>query len=154
MRVRLPQAIGNGHGAARVLVVPGAIADRDAAFTVAGCSAYVLGARSVRGPRPRRKAAGMSATPSWAGPALGGARPVRRHDARLPLVAARMPAFLLLAAFGASAWGRMVEPDASGAMVAGALQRARRRRRARRRGRAQAVVGGAGGGDRASSARS
>ncbi|MEY2515226.1 MAG: hypothetical protein QOJ89_2584 [bacterium] len=49
MRMRLPQAIGSGHGAARVLVVPGAIADRDAAFTVAGCSAYVLGSRSASG---------------------------------------------------------------------------------------------------------
>jgi uncharacterized protein (DUF58 family) len=45
MRARLPQALGAGHGAARVLVVPGEIADREAAFTVAGCSAYVLGAR-------------------------------------------------------------------------------------------------------------
>jgi transglutaminase-like putative cysteine protease len=49
---------------------------------------------------------------------LGGSRPVRRHDARLPLVAARMPAFLLLAAFGAQAWAQMVEPVATGAIVA------------------------------------
>ncbi|MDX6677336.1 MAG: hypothetical protein QOE31_1388 [Solirubrobacteraceae bacterium] len=49
LRVRLPQALGPGHGAARILVVPGEIGDRDAAFTVAGCSAYVLGARSARG---------------------------------------------------------------------------------------------------------
>ncbi len=49
VRPRLPQALGAGHGAARVLVVPGAIAEREAAFTVAGCSAYVLGARGLRG---------------------------------------------------------------------------------------------------------
>jgi uncharacterized protein (DUF58 family) len=49
MRARLPPALGGGHGAARVLVVPGTIAGRDAAFTVAGCSAYVLGGRGARG---------------------------------------------------------------------------------------------------------
>jgi uncharacterized protein (DUF58 family) len=51
-RLRLPQALANGHGAARVLVVPGAIGDRRAAFAVAGCSGYVTG--PVRGRAPAR----------------------------------------------------------------------------------------------------
>jgi len=55
MRLRLPPALGAGHGAAPVLVVPGAIAERDAAFTVAGCSAYVMGRRS-RGRAARGRA--------------------------------------------------------------------------------------------------
>jgi uncharacterized protein (DUF58 family) len=48
MRVALPTALGAGHGAMRVLVVPGSLADRGAAFAVAGCSGYVLGARRPR----------------------------------------------------------------------------------------------------------
>ncbi len=36
------------HGATRVLVVPGALAERPAAFAVAGCNGYVLGARRAR----------------------------------------------------------------------------------------------------------
>lgn len=46
MRSRLPAALGPSHGAARVLVVPGRLASRRAAFAVAGCSAYVAGARA------------------------------------------------------------------------------------------------------------
>jgi uncharacterized protein (DUF58 family) len=46
LRSRLPPALGPSHGAPRVLVVPGRIASRHAAFGVAGCSGYVLGGRS------------------------------------------------------------------------------------------------------------
>lgn len=42
MRARLPQALGPAHGARRVLVVPGALPARQAAFAVAGCNGYVL----------------------------------------------------------------------------------------------------------------
>ena len=53
-RLTLPQALANGHGAARVLVVPGTIAERRAAFAVAGCSAYLAGGSSGRAPaRPQ-----------------------------------------------------------------------------------------------------
>jgi transglutaminase-like putative cysteine protease len=52
-----------------------------------------------------------------AGSAIGRARPVRRVDARLPVAAARLPAFALLAGFGAHAWARMVAPAAFGAMA-------------------------------------
>ncbi len=48
MRAALPPALGGGHGAMRVLVVPGALAERAAGFAVAGCSGYVLGARRPR----------------------------------------------------------------------------------------------------------
>jgi len=48
VRGRLPAALGVAAGATRVLVVPGAIAARQAAFTVAGCSGYVLSARRAR----------------------------------------------------------------------------------------------------------
>jgi uncharacterized protein (DUF58 family) len=56
VRLALPPALGSGHGATRVLVVPGALADRATAFTVAGCSAYVVGGR--RAPAPRHSAVG------------------------------------------------------------------------------------------------
>jgi uncharacterized protein (DUF58 family) len=46
LRSRLPPTLGPSHGAPRVLVVPGRIASRHAAFGVAGCSGYVLGGRS------------------------------------------------------------------------------------------------------------
>lgn len=46
MRTRLPAALGASHGASRVLVVPGRIASRHAAFAVGGCSGYVVGARA------------------------------------------------------------------------------------------------------------
>ena len=55
----LPQALADGHGAARVLVVPGAIAERRAAFAVAGCSGYITG--GPRGRKPARSAAGGAA---------------------------------------------------------------------------------------------
>ncbi|MEJ7798045.1 MAG: DUF58 domain-containing protein [Solirubrobacteraceae bacterium] len=48
LRLRLPPALGSGHGATRVLVVPAPIVDRGAAFAVAGCSGYVLGGRRER----------------------------------------------------------------------------------------------------------
>ncbi len=48
MRPALPAALGSGHGATRVLVVPGTITGRTAAFVVAGCSGYVVGGRRTR----------------------------------------------------------------------------------------------------------
>jgi transglutaminase-like putative cysteine protease len=67
---------------------------------------------------------------------------------RLPVAAARLPAFLLLGAFGARAWAQMVEPAASGAVVAallaalagGAVLAAVARRRPRRGPRAAATL--------------
>ena len=56
MRARLPQALGPAHGATRILVVPGALADRRPMFAVAGCSGYELG-------RPRGRAAGGGRAP-------------------------------------------------------------------------------------------
>lgn len=51
MRSRMPQALGPAHGAQRVLVLPGVLPSRHAAFTVAGCSAYVLSGPPARGGR-------------------------------------------------------------------------------------------------------
>jgi uncharacterized protein (DUF58 family) len=48
MRTALPPALGGAHGAMRVLVVPGALAERPAAFAVAGCNGYILSARPAR----------------------------------------------------------------------------------------------------------
>jgi len=48
MRSRMPQALGPAHAAQRVLVLPGVLASRHAAFTVAGCSAYVLSGPPAR----------------------------------------------------------------------------------------------------------
>jgi uncharacterized protein (DUF58 family) len=48
IRHALPPVLGSGHGAMRVLVVPGTLGGRGSAFAVAGCSAYVLGARRPR----------------------------------------------------------------------------------------------------------
>ena len=48
MRTALPPALAGGGGAMRVLVVPGTLADAKAAFAVAGCNGYVLGARRPR----------------------------------------------------------------------------------------------------------
>jgi len=45
VRSRLPAALGPSHGATRVLVVPGTLASRHAAFAVAGCSGYIVGGR-------------------------------------------------------------------------------------------------------------
>lgn len=42
MRARMPQALGPAHGAQRVLVLPGMLPERRAAFAVAGCNGYVL----------------------------------------------------------------------------------------------------------------
>ena len=47
-RARLPQALANGRGATRVLVVPAAIPERVASFAVAGCNGYVLDGRRAR----------------------------------------------------------------------------------------------------------
>jgi uncharacterized protein (DUF58 family) len=50
MRARMPQALGPAHGAMRVLVVPGVLPARHAAFAVARCSGYVLsGSRAHTG---------------------------------------------------------------------------------------------------------
>ena len=51
-RLRLPPALANGHGAARVLVVPGTIDERRATFAVAGCTGYLMGAARGRSPAP------------------------------------------------------------------------------------------------------
>ena len=48
VRARLPQPLGAGPGATRVLVVPGTLASRQAAFSVAGCSGYVLSTARTR----------------------------------------------------------------------------------------------------------
>jgi uncharacterized protein (DUF58 family) len=58
MRARMPQALGPAHGAQRVLVVPGLLPARHAAFTVAGCNGYVLS-----GPRARVGRAARLAQP-------------------------------------------------------------------------------------------
>jgi protein-glutamine gamma-glutamyltransferase len=71
-----------------------------------------------------------------------------RADARLPVVAARMPTFLALAAIGAHAWVQMVAPAAWGAMAAalvsalvvGLLLIAVARRGASRRARGAAML--------------
>lgn len=59
MRAGLPQALGPGQGAARVLVVPGCLESMHAAFAVGDCSGYVLsGPRSRTRPvQPPRSAA-------------------------------------------------------------------------------------------------
>jgi uncharacterized protein (DUF58 family) len=49
MRTRLPAALGPSQGSSRVLVVPGRLASRHAAFAVAGCSGYVVGGRAGAG---------------------------------------------------------------------------------------------------------
>jgi uncharacterized protein (DUF58 family) len=55
MRSRLPPALGPSRGAPRVLVVPGTLASRHAAFAVAGCSGYVVSGRgNGTGARPGR----------------------------------------------------------------------------------------------------
>jgi uncharacterized protein (DUF58 family) len=45
---RTPQALEHAPAAGRVLVVPGAMAGRRAAFTVAGCTGYAIQPRSAR----------------------------------------------------------------------------------------------------------
>ncbi|MFP5364656.1 MAG: DUF58 domain-containing protein [Thermoleophilia bacterium] len=54
MRSRLPQALGPAHGAQRVLVVPGVLPARHAAFAVAGCNGYVVGGHGVQARRGER----------------------------------------------------------------------------------------------------
>ena len=51
---RLPQALGPAHGARRVLVLPGELPARHAAFTVAGCNGYVLTGPPAGAGRPLR----------------------------------------------------------------------------------------------------
>jgi uncharacterized protein (DUF58 family) len=52
MRTRLPAALGSSQGSSRVLVVPGRLASRHAAFGVAGCSGYVVGGRATTASSP------------------------------------------------------------------------------------------------------
>ena len=56
IRARMPQALGPAHGALRVLVVPGEIPSRQAAFSVAGCNGYLL----TGAPGRARRAAGAA----------------------------------------------------------------------------------------------
>ncbi|MEA2193780.1 MAG: hypothetical protein QOG42_214, partial [Solirubrobacteraceae bacterium] len=51
MRARMPPALGPAHGATRIVVVPGTLAERRAIFAVAGCSAYELSGPRARSPR-------------------------------------------------------------------------------------------------------
>lgn len=51
MRAGMPPALGPAHGALRVLVVPGELSSRRAAFSVAGCNGYVLTGAAPRGGR-------------------------------------------------------------------------------------------------------
>jgi hypothetical protein len=44
---RAPRGLANAHAARRIIVVPGRLANRRAAFAVAGCSGYVLGAAEL-----------------------------------------------------------------------------------------------------------
>jgi uncharacterized protein (DUF58 family) len=44
---RAPRGLANAHAARRILVVPGRLPNRRAAFAVAGCSGYVLGAAEL-----------------------------------------------------------------------------------------------------------
>lgn len=48
---RAPRTLTNTTGRGRILVVPAALADRPATFTVAGCLGYDMNARSARRPR-------------------------------------------------------------------------------------------------------
>lgn len=61
MRARLPPALGPAHGAQRVLVLPGVLPSRQAAFTVAACNGYVLDGPPVRTGRTARAAQGSAA---------------------------------------------------------------------------------------------
>lgn len=54
--VRPPAALLHAPGARRLLIVPGAIEGRRAAFTVAGCSGYDLGSRHAAARPPNREA--------------------------------------------------------------------------------------------------
>ena len=65
MRTRMPQALGPAHGATRILVVPGVLADRRAMFAVAGCSGYELG-RRTDGSRARAGRGRIGRTPQAA----------------------------------------------------------------------------------------
>ena len=62
MRARLPQALGPAHGATRILVVPGTLADRRSMFAVAGCQGYALSGRIAGGPGGRTGRTGTGRT--------------------------------------------------------------------------------------------
>jgi hypothetical protein len=44
---RAPRGLANAHAGRRILVVPGRLPNRRAAFAVAGCSGYLLGASEM-----------------------------------------------------------------------------------------------------------
>ena len=62
----------------------------------------------------------MSAT-GWTAAGDRARRSSRQHAGRIPVAAARLPALLALAGFGAHSWVQMVQPAATGAMVAALL---------------------------------
>ena len=136
MRARLPQALGPAHGATRILVVPGALADRHAA--VRRRRLQRLRARpAARRRRRRARAAAGAAEPGMstttapprrsraARPAAPGARAAAAPRTRrtpapalLPAHVARLIGFVALAALGALQWAQMVRPAASDALLA------------------------------------
>jgi uncharacterized protein (DUF58 family) len=61
MRARVPQALGPAQGARRLLVVPGVLPARQAAFTVAGCNGYVLSGAPAGAGRTARASQGSPA---------------------------------------------------------------------------------------------
>ena len=57
MRAKMPQALGPAHGATRIVVVPGTLAERRPMFAVAGCNGYTLSRPRGSGGSPRSAAA-------------------------------------------------------------------------------------------------
>jgi uncharacterized protein (DUF58 family) len=68
MRARMPQALGPAHGAMRVIVVPGVLADRRPVFSVAGCAGYELGGARGRGGTGRSGRSGRTGRAAPAAP--------------------------------------------------------------------------------------
>jgi len=57
MRAAMPTALGPAHGATRIVVVPGTLAERRPTFAVAGCNGYTLSRPRGSGGSPRSAAA-------------------------------------------------------------------------------------------------
>jgi len=57
MRAAMPAALGPAHGATRIVVVPGTLAERRPMFAVAGCNGYTLSRPRGSGGSPRSAAA-------------------------------------------------------------------------------------------------
>ena len=57
MRAAMPTALGPAHGATRIVVVPGTLAERRPMFAVAGCNGYTLSRPRGSGGSPRSAAA-------------------------------------------------------------------------------------------------